>query len=205
MASDNQFFRWRPHPWHGIESGPNSPEVVTAYIEMTPTDQVKYELDKYTGFLRVDRPQRSSAMPPTLYGFIPQTYCAEGVAKLASPHAEKGDGDPLDVCIISERPVNRSDIMLTAVVIGGLQMIDDGEADDKIIAVLQNDLIWGKCRDISEIPQQLVERLSHYFSTYKLVPGTKSAAKIVQAYDREHALAVVRAAEADYQRHFAMG
>lgn len=202
MGSDNEFSRFRPHPWHGIKAGPNPPEVVTAYIEVTPTDEVKYELEKETGFLRVDRPQRTSAMPPTLYGFIPRTYCAERVAKLAHPHADVGDGDPLDICIVSERPIMRSDIMLTAHVVGGLQMIDDGEADDKIIAVLEGDLFWGGCQDVTELPDKLVERMSHYFSTYKLVPGTESPARIVRTYDKAHAMDVVRAACDDYQTHF---
>ena len=68
------FNRWRPHPWHGIEVGPNAPSVVHAYIESTPFDHVKYEVDKQTGYLRVDRPHRTSSLPPTLYGFIPRTY-----------------------------------------------------------------------------------------------------------------------------------
>lgn len=202
MASDMQFFRWRPHPWHGVELGPKPPEVVTAYVEMTPFDAVKYELDKVTGYIRVDRPHRSSAQPPTLYGFIPRTYCAERVAELAKPHADKGDGDPLDICVVSERPITRADILLSARVVGGLQMIDGEEADDKIIAVLHNDLFWGSCTEVAELPDKLIERLSHYFSTYKLIPGSKSPAKIVRTYDRKHALEVIRAAEADYDDHF---
>ena len=77
------FSRWRPHPWHGLPVGPEAPKVVYAYIEITPYDTVKYEVDKESGYLRVDRPQRYSSQPPTLYGFIPQTYCAERVCKLS--------------------------------------------------------------------------------------------------------------------------
>jgi inorganic pyrophosphatase len=188
------FYRWRPHPWHGLEVGPNPPELVTAYIEITSFDSVKYELDKATGYIRVDRPQRSSAQPPVLYGFVPRTYCGSRTAKLAG--APKGDGDPLDICVISERPITRSDIILNARVVGGLQMIDNGEADDKIIAVLDKDLFWGSARDISELPPTMVERLGHYFATYKLLPGaTPNDSK---AYGYEHAKTVIQAAMQDY-------
>ena len=71
--------RFRPHPWHGLDVGPDPPEVLNAYIEITPFDLMKYEVDKVSGYLRVDRPQRSSALPPTLYGFVPRTYCDERV------------------------------------------------------------------------------------------------------------------------------
>ena len=177
MAFPPPFYRWRPHPWHGLEIGPNPPELVHAYIEITPFDLVKYEIDKTTGYLRVDRPQRSSSQPPTLYGFIPRTYCDAHVAKLAST-ATAGDGDPLDICVFSERPINRSEVIVNARVVGGLDVNDGGEADDKIIAVLQNDNIWGKAEDISDLPGVLIERLSHYFSTYKMIPGQESRLKV---------------------------
>ncbi len=196
------FFRWRPHPWHGLDAGPNAPAVVTAYIEITPFDTVKYEIDKVTGYTRVDRPQRSSSHPPTLYGFIPRTYCADRVRALSGPEAVRGDGDPLDICVVSERPITRADITLNARVVGGLQMIDKGEADDKIVAVLENDLFWGKVDDLDGLPPKMVERLTHYFSTYKLVPGRESEASIARTYGREHAEEVIDAARADYRDEF---
>ncbi len=200
-AFPSPFYRWRPHPWHGLDAGPDPPRVVTAYVEITPFDSVKYEVDKVTGYTRVDRPQRSSAQPPTLYGFVPRTYCAERVAAL-SPEAARGDGDPLDVCVVSERPIDRADITLAARVVGGLQMVDHGEADDKIVAVLRGDLFWGDVEDLSDLPPTLVERLTHYFSTYKLVPGDTPATTIARTYGREHAQAVVEAARADYRDEF---
>lgn len=196
------FYRWRPHPWHGLEVGPRPPEVVTAYIEITPFDAVKYEIDKTTGYTRVDRPQRSSAQPPTLYGFIPRTYCAERVAALSSDEAAVGDGDPLDICVISERPIDRGDIILDARVVGGLQLVDNGEADDKIIAVLPNDLFWGKVTDLDGLPEKMVERLAHYFETYKLVPGRTSPATVARTYGRDYAHGVVEAAMADYDEEY---
>ena len=196
------FFRWRPHPWHGLDIGAEAPAVVTAYIEITPFDTVKYEIDKVTGYTRVDRPQRSSSHPPTLYGFIPRTYCADRVRALSGPEAERGDGDPLDICVVSERPITRADITLSARVVGGLQMIDQGEADDKIVAVLRNDLFWGDVEDLDGLPPKMVERLTHYFSTYKLVPGRESKASIARTYGREHAQQVIEAARADYRDEF---
>jgi len=193
--------RFRPHPWHGLEVGPDPPEVLNAYIEITPFDLMKYEVDKVSGYLRVDRPQRSSAQHPTLYGFVPRTYCDERVRRLA-PGAKRGDRDPLDICVLSERAIARNEIIVRCRVIGGLQMIDNGEADDKIISVLENDHVWGGARNISDVPSVLVERLQHYFLTYKFVPRQRSKARIQKVYGRAHALKVVRAAMADYDDNF---
>jgi inorganic pyrophosphatase len=193
--------RFRPHPWHGLEVGPEPPEVLNAFIEITPFDLMKYEVDKVSGYLRVDRPQRSSAQHPTLYGFVPRTLCGERVRKLA-PSARRGDGDPLDICVLSERAIARTEIIVRARVIGGLQMIDHGEADDKLIAVLENDYVWGGARSISDVPAVLVERLEHYFLTYKLVPGRHPRAHVARVYSHGHALRVVRAAIADYEEAF---
>jgi len=193
--------RFRPHPWHGLDTGPNPPEVLNAFIEITPYDLMKYEVDKVSGYLRVDRPQRSSSQHPTLYGFIPRTLCA-GRVKALSPSATKGDGDPLDICILSERVIARNEILVRARVIGGLKMIDHGEADDKIISVLENDYAWGDARDIADVPSVFVERLQHYFLTYKLVPGQKPEATIEMVYGREHAIEVVQASMADYLDYY---
>lgn len=196
--------QFRPHPWHGLEVGPDPPEVLNAFIEITPFDLMKYEVDKVSGYLRVDRPQRSSAQHPALYGFVPRTYCAERVRRLA-PGAKRGDGDPLDICVLSERAITRNEIIVRCRVIGGLRMIDGGEADDKILAVLENDDVWGAARDIQDVPPVLVERLQHYFLTYKLVPGRHAKARVARAYGRNQALKVVRAAMADYADAFPDG
>ena len=192
---------FRPHPWHGLDAGPEPPEVLNAFIEITPFDMMKYEIDKVSGYLRVDRPLRSSAQHPALYGFVPRTYCGERVARLA-PASRRGDGDPLDICVLSERAIARTEIIIRCRPIGGLQMIDRGEADDKIISVLDGDYMWGAARDISDVPSVLVERLQHYFLTYKLVPGERAQAKITSIYGRSHALKVVRAAMDDYEEKF---
>jgi inorganic pyrophosphatase len=193
--------QFRPHPWHGLDAGPDPPRVVNAFIEITPFDLMKYEVDKVSGYLRVDRPQRTSAQHPALYGFIPRTYCGERVAGLA-PGARRGDGDPLDICVLSERAIARNEIIVRGRVIGGLQMLDGGEADDKIISVLENDHVWGTARTIGDAPAVLVERLQHYFLTYKLVPGQRPRARINRVYGRAHALDVVRAALADYDEEY---
>ncbi len=193
------FYRWRPHPWHGLEVGPQPPSLVHAYIEITSYDLIKYEVDKATGYLRVDRPQRTSSIPPTLYGFIPRTYCGDRVGALSS-RAEHGDGDPLDICVVSERPINRAEIILNVRVVGGLHTIDGGEADDKIVAVLENDNFWGDVHDIDALPTRLIERLQHYFSTYKLVPGKPSSVTIEERYGSQHAQKVVEAAMEDYKQ-----
>ncbi len=201
MSFPKPFYRWRPHPWHGLEVGPDPPRIVHAYIEITPFDLIKYEIDKTTGYMWVDRPQRTSSQPPTLYGFIPRTYCDRRVHEL-STRAEQGDRDPLDICVISERPLNRSEVILSARVVGGLQAIDGGEADDKIIAVLENDPFWSGADDISDVPEVLINRLQHYFSTYKMIPGGESQMAIEKVVDREYASRIVRAAMEDYEEAF---
>lgn len=193
---------YRPHPWHGLEIGPDPPELLNAFIEITPFDLMKYEVDKDSGYLRIDRPQRGSSQPPALYGFIPRTFCHDEVQRL-SPTSVRGDGDPLDICVLSERPITRNEIIVRARVVGGLQMIDHGDADDKVIAVLDNDYVYGSARDIADVPAVLVERLQHYFATYKLVPERPSSVTIEQVYGRTHALEVVSASIRDYEIAFA--
>jgi inorganic pyrophosphatase len=200
-VSNEAFSRWRPHPWHGLGVGADAPRVINAYIEITPFDLMKYEVDKASGYLRVDRPQRTSSQPPALYGFIPQTYCGKRIAALA-PGCERGDGDPLDICVISERPITRSEILLRATVVGGLKLIDRGEADDKIIAVLEGDLVWGGARELEDLPPALLERLRHYFETYKLIPGKPAAISIASQYGYATAATVIQASMADYQESY---
>jgi inorganic pyrophosphatase len=198
------FYRWRPHPWHGLDPGPDPPKTVQAYIEITPFDLVKYEVDKTTGYVRVDRPQSGSSQPPTLYGFIPQTYCGRRVSSL-SPKSTKGDSDPLDICVISERPITRAEVIVTARVVGGLQVVDNEEADDKIIAVLANDNIWSNAMDVRDVPDAYVQRLQHYFSTYKLVPDSEPIISIESVYGRDQALKVISASLEDYDEEFGRG
>lgn len=202
MAS-RRFDQFRPHPWHGLDSGGEAPAIVDVYVEITPFDAVKYEIDKLTGYLRVDRPQGSSALPPTLYGFIPQTYCADRVADL-TPNADKGDGDPLDICVLSEQPINRAEILVAARVLGGVQVLDEGEADDKIIAVLASDTVYDSITDIDDLPEAVVGRIVHYFGTYKMeVTGEKrNVIEVLGTYGADHARSVVQAAIEDYHAIF---
>jgi len=197
MSFPAPFYRWRPHPWHGLSTGPDAPAIVNAFIEITPYDVVKYEVDKETGYLKVDRPQSGSSSPPALYGFIPRTFCGAGVAALIDG-VDKADGDPLDICVLSERPINRTEVIMKARVVGGIQMIDHDEADDKIIAVLNEDPVWAETMDVADLPVSMVDRLVHYFASYKTLPGRESRVSIPQVYGPEHARTVVTAAVADY-------
>lgn len=202
MNFPNPFYRWRPHPWHGLEVGKSAPSIVNAFIEVTSFDAIKYEVDKLTGYMRVDRPQQSSSMPPSLYGFIPRTYCGDRIGAL-SDHTDIGDGDPLDICVLSERPIDRSEVILSARVIGGLHMIDRGEADDKIISVLDNDRYYQNVEDVKDLPEVLIERLTHYFSTYKLVPGKADNNVFVDhVFGKEKAEKVIKSAILDYKDMF---
>jgi len=199
--SSSSFDRWRPHPWHGLSPGEDPPLRVNAFIEITPFDAIKYEIDKESGYLRVDRPQQTSSLPPTLYGFVPRTYCGDGVAALTDG-AQSGDGDPLDICVLSERPIARAEILVRCVIVGGFATVDRGSADDKIIAVLENDALWGQARDLNEVPEALVMRLRHYFASYKTEPGQLPRVDVRATYSAERAHRVVEAALADYRRRF---
>ena len=194
-----QFNTWRPHPWHGLSVGPQAPDIVHAFIEITPFDVVKYEIDKHSGYLRVDRPQRSSSVPPALYGFIPRTYCGARVTTV-SPSSVRGDGDPLDICVICERPVDRSEVIIDARVIGGIEMVDGGEADDKIISVLATDSVYGGAREVTDLPKALVDRLVHYFASYKSMPGEANKVEIRSTYGASRAHQVIRASMEDYEQ-----
>ncbi len=194
---------YKAHPWHGISVGENAPERVTVFVEIVPSDTIKYEVDKESGYLKIDRPQKYSNIIPSLYGFIPQTYCGEEVAKLARERgADKvleGDGDPLDICVLSSHHIPHGDILLQAIPIGGLCLLDKGEADDKIIAVLVADPIYQKYTDISELPEAIITRLKHYFLTYKSLPDEKNAIEISNVYGREDAHEVIRKSMMDYR------
>jgi len=197
---------YKAHPWHGINPGDKAPEIVTAFIEMVPTDTVKYEIDKTTGYLKIDRPQKFSNIVPTLYGFIPKTYCADKVAEFAALKSKipvaRGDGDPLDICVLSERTVTHGNIILPAVPIGGFRMLDKGEADDKIIAVMKGDEFYRQWSDVSDCPASYINRLKHYFLTYKHLPDEDSSTQITSVYGRDEAHEVIDRAMQDYQKHF---
>ena len=197
----------RPHPWHGLDPGPLFPDIVRAYIEIVPTDGVKSEIDKHSGYLKVDRPQRFSSFCPTLYGFVPRTYCGTRVAShviAGAPPVTRGDGDPLDICVLTDRPISRGEIILEARPVGGLRMVERGEADDKIIAVLLGDPTYGELTGIAQLPRAVVDRLRHYFLTYKAIPGDEANfISVDPIYDAAAARAVLVAARNDYDAEFA--
>ncbi|WP_312762668.1 inorganic pyrophosphatase [Epilithonimonas sp.] len=198
---------FKAHPWHGISAGEKAPEVVNVFVEIVPTDTIKYEVDKETGYLKVDRPQKFSNIIPALYGFIPRTYCEEEVKNLAvatgATDVTEGDHDPLDICVLSSHNITFGNILMEAIPIGGFQMIDKGEADDKIIAVLVEDQVYGHIRDISELPKAEVNRLLHYFLSYKNMPTEPAKVKIDLVYGAEHAKKVILASQKDYTDNYA--
>ena len=198
--------RYKSHPWHGVELGPDSPELITCFIEMVPTDTVKYEVDKVTGYLRIDRPQKYSNVVPALYGFLPQTFSGPSVAEFAMQKTGrtgiKGDNDPLDICILTEKDITHGDILVRAIPIGGFRMIDGNEADDKLIAVLYNDAVYGNYKNISDVPELVIDRLKHYFLTYKDLPGNKANTEITHTYDIEEAHELIKRSMEDYQNKF---
>jgi inorganic pyrophosphatase len=195
------------HPWHGVHPGENAPQELNAYVEMVPTDVVKYELDKDSGLLKADRPIKFSSVPPSLYGFIPRTLCDKKVGERCGQRLKRsgvgGDQDPMDICILTERPFAHGNVLVPVMPVGGLRMVDRNEADDKIIAVLKGDAVWAGLDDISKLPSALIERLRHYFLTYKLTPGeTASQVEIAEVYGREEAYATIEASFDDYRKKY---
>ncbi len=205
---DKLSLRFMAHPWHGINIGEKAPEEIMTFIEMTPHDTVKYEVHKESGFIMVDRPQKFSNIMPALYGFVPQTYCDKEVAEYCMEKTGRtnivGDADPLDICVLSERDIAQGNIIVPAIPIGGFRMIDGGEADDKIVAILKGDKVYGEWDDISKCPEALIQRLKHYFLTYKNVPGDgkKVEVEITHTYGKEEALEVIRRSYNDYREKF---
>ena len=145
------------HPWHDLPNNPDTAhESFNALIEIPKGSRVKYELDKPTGLLRVDRVLYSSVIYPANYGFIPRTYCE--------------DKDPLDVLVLGNEPVVPLAIM-RARAIGVMHMRDQGEADDKIVAVHVNDPAFADYRDISELPAHIAKEMRRFFEDYKALEG----------------------------------
>ena len=198
--------RYKSHPWHGVYIGKDAPQVVTAFIEVVPTDTVKYEIDKDSGYLRLDRPQKYSNVIPALYGFIPQTFCGHNVGNFTNSKTGRsdiiGDGDPIDICVLTEKDISHGDLLVSARPIGGFRMIDGNQADDKIIAVLLNDTVYGHFKDITEVPPIVIQRLEHYFLTYKDMPGQTKNTEITHTYGHDEAIEVIKQSITDYQARF---
>ena len=174
----------------------------------SPTDTVKYEVDKESGYLTLDRPQKFSNIVPSLYGFLPRTYCGPKMAELTNRALVRtdieGDGDPLDICILTEKDVTHGDIIAKARPIGGLRLLDHNQADDKIIAVLMSDAVYGMMTDIEQVPPAIIRRLIHYFSTYKDIPGEHTERmKFISIYGPDVAKDVVLRSMEDYQDYIA--
>jgi len=197
---------FKPHPWHGISPGEHVPEIVQCFVEVVPSDTLKYEIDKISGYLKVDRPQKYSNICPALYGFVPQTFCGEEVAAFSSGKSGRdlaGDGDPLDICILTDRPIGHGNVLVECIPIGGLRMIDHDEADDKIIAVLKDDATYGSWTDIGQVPTPMLDRLRHYFLTYKQAPDSNApGCEITDIYGHDDAHEVIRRSLNDYHARF---
>ncbi len=142
------------HPWHEVELGDQIPEYVNAIIEVPKGSKVKYELDKKSGLIKVDRVLFSSVHYPANYGFIPQSYCE--------------DHDPLDILVLGQDPVVPL-VIVRAKPIGVMKMVDQGEADDKIIAVHADDPEYSHYRSIDELPAHRLTQVKRFFEDYKVL------------------------------------
>ena len=168
------------HPWHDVSIGEQAPEIVNAIIEIARGSKAKYEVDKQTGLLRLDRVLHSAFYYPINYGFIPQTYA--------------GDGDPLDILVLSQIDFEPLSIV-TAKVIGVMRMIDKGE-DDKIIAVCANDISVSHINTLEELPPHLMSEIKHFFEQYKKLEHTEVV--VDQFFDQAKAMEIILQSKADY-------
>ncbi|WP_439880608.1 inorganic diphosphatase [Pontibacter sp. MBLB2868] len=163
------------NPWHSVSYGEEAPSVVTAIIEIPKGSKAKYELDKDSGMLKLDRVLFSSVNYPANYGFIPQTYC--------------DDKDPLDILVICSIDVQPM-CLIDAKVIGVMQMIDNNEEDDKIIAVAHNDMSVRHINDISELPPHTLLEMRRFFEDYKKLEHKEVI--VEQFLGREHAYKIIQ-------------
>jgi inorganic pyrophosphatase len=171
------------HPWHEVDIGEQAPEIVRAVIEIPKGSKLKYELDKSNGLIMVDRVLFSSVHYPANYGFIPRTYCE--------------DRDPLDVLVLGQEPVVPLTIM-RAKIIGVMRMQDQGEADDKLIAVHADDPEYAHYASINDLPPHRMTEVRRFFEDYKTLENKKV---IVERFlDREEALVILNDAISLYNR-----
>jgi inorganic pyrophosphatase len=174
------------HPWHGAHYGEKAPQVVNGLIEIPQGSRAKYEIDKNTGLLKLDRVIYSSFHYPINYGFIPQTL---GL-----------DGDPLDILVMCSESIQPL-CLVEATVIGNMQMIDTGVADDKIIAVASKDPGVNYITGVNELPKHFIAVLRNYFEQYKVLENKK--VEIDEFQDKHAAYKVIEDAIALYKTRFA--
>jgi len=174
------------HPWHGVITGEQAPRIVNAVIEIPQGSRAKYEIDKPSGLLRLDRVIYSSFYYPTNYGFIPQTY--------------GDDKDPLDILVLSSLSIQPL-CLVTAKVIGVMQMSDQGDADDKIIAVAAHDPSINYINNIEELPKHFFEELRHFFQEYKRLENKSVVVEEFQ--DKATAINIIQKSMLSYKEHFA--
>src|SRR3954468_17193495 len=174
------------HPWHGASHGDKTPKTVNALIEIPQGSRTKYEIDKETGLLKLDRVIYSSFHYPVNYGFIPQTLGQ--------------DGDPLDILVLCSQSI-QSLCLVQATVIGNMQMIDSGEKDDKIIAVATKDPSVNHISSIEEMPKHFINELRNYFEQYKVLENKQ--VQIEDFQDKEMAYNIIDEAIEFYKQKFA--
>lgn len=173
------------HPWHGVEVGEDAPKIVNAIIEISQGSRAKYEIDKASGLLKLDRVIYSTFHYPVNYGFIPRTY--------------GDDKDPLDILVLTSLPIQPLTLM-EAKVIGVMQMIDGGDGDDKIISVAATDPSVNHYNNMEELPPHFFSELRHFFEEYKRLEN--KTVKVEEFQDKEKAHKIIMDAVKSYKENF---
>ncbi|MEN8786710.1 MAG: inorganic diphosphatase [Flavobacteriales bacterium] len=176
----------KTNPWHKVSIGKETPAVVNGIIEIPKNTRAKYELDKESGMLLMDRVIFSSMHYPANYGFIPQTYC--------------DDKDPLDIMVLSQIDVVPMCIV-SSKVIGVMRMIDGGEMDDKIIAVAEHDMSVNHMNDIDDLPAHWIKELRNFFEDYKKLENKK--VEVEEFQNKETAMTIIKQSMEDYKTYVA--
>jgi len=183
------------HPWHGVDPT-SGRDGLLVFIENTPLAVMKYEVDEATGLLKVDHPQDTAALPPAAYGFVPRTLCGARVAQLNA--RLRGDRAALDVYVLSERRLEVPGVLAEVRVIGGIPVKDETFVDDKLIAVLYRDAVFGHMQDVSEVPVYAMDRICHFLAQ----ESAAGSCEVGDPFGQERAATLLQAGLDDYAKKY---
>ncbi len=186
----------RSHPWHGIDPVVRESDRIRVFIETIQFDTMKYEMDRSTGLLMVDQPLQMSSLPPYPYGFVPRSYCGPLVAAICE--VSSSDQSPMDIFVLSERSILERGVIAEVRLVGGFPVLENGRADDKLIAILARDGVLGGVSDVDGVPIASLDRIIHFLRGDSM----SDAVEVGDPYGRARAERLLDAAFEDYRNVF---